>query len=278
MDEHVSAPLLHYEVHGERGPHLLLVHGFLSSRAQWLPNLDALSAIARPVVVELFGHGRSPSPGDPRLYGPSHYVKEFERVRLALGAERWFVCGQSLGAALTLRYALDHPERCIAHVFTNSTSAFAEDGWAEQVRAAMEDQARRLRSDSRRTLDEHPLNPARSSRLPARLRAAFKADSALLDPAGIANTGLYTVPGSSVRSRVADNTVPTLLVVGEGERRFVPHRRFAEQRMPMLSVAGLAGGHAVNIDAAGEFDATVTAFFEECLSDEERIQSVHGRS
>jgi pimeloyl-ACP methyl ester carboxylesterase len=255
-----DAPL-HYEVHGESGPFVLLVHGFLSSRAQWMPNLDALSTVARPVVVELLGHGRSPSPEDAAWYAPQHYVEEFERIRVALGAERWFVVGQSLGAALTLRYALESPERFLAHVFTNSTSALAEDGWAEQVRPVMEAQAQRLRANGRAVLDDHPLNPARGTRMPQPLLDAFRADSALLNAAGIASTGLYTIPQSSVRPRIAVNTVPTLLVVGARETRFVPHRRFAEANMPSLDVLALDGGHAVNIDAAAAFNEAVVAFF-----------------
>jgi pimeloyl-ACP methyl ester carboxylesterase len=239
---------------------MLLVHGFLSSRAQWMLNTDALSSFARPVVVELFGHGRSPSPEQTDLYLPSGYVEEFERVREAVGAERWLVVGQSLGAALTLRYALDHPERLAAHVFTNSTSALADDEWSQRVRPAMEAQARQLEASGRSVLDAHPLNPARARRLPAPVRAAFVEDGALLDVHGVANTGLYTVPGSSSRERVARNRVPTLLVVGEREERFAAHRRYAEEAMPLLTVAGVDAGHAVNIEAAETFNATVIDF------------------
>ena len=100
---------LHHEVHGRAGPFLLLVHGLLSSRAQWRPNLAALTQHFRPVVVELLGHGRSPSPEDLDLYRPSAYVAGFEALRATLGAERWLVCGQSLGAALTLAYVCRCP-------------------------------------------------------------------------------------------------------------------------------------------------------------------------
>jgi len=262
--QRAEKPLLYYEVHGHDGPFLLLVHGMLSSRAQWIPNLTALSALCRPVVVELLGHGRSPTPGAPAFYAPSHYVAEFERIRLALGAERWFICGQSLGAALTLRYALEHPGRVIGQAFTNSNSALAEDGWAERVRPAMEAQARRLEAEGRQVLDEHPLNPGRSRRLPAKVRAAFEADCALHTPRGIAYTGLYTVPESSVRRRMGENSVPTLLVVGKREERFAEHRRFAEQTMPRLEVVGLDAGHAVNLEEPGEFNTVVTRFFARC--------------
>jgi len=258
-----TRPLPHYEVHGSHGPFLLLVHGILSSRAQWLPNVDALAEVCRPVVVELFGHGRSPSPEAPAAYAPSGYVAHFERIREAVGAERWIACGHSLGAALTLRYALDRPDSIMAHIFTNSNSALAEDGWAERVRPAMESQARRLEADGRRALDEHPLNPARSGRLPPAVRDAFLADGALLDPMGIARTGLYTVPESSSRGRVATNRVPSLLIVGEREVRFEPQRRFVERTMPMLRVAPLDGGHAINLDQPEQFNDTVREFIRE---------------
>ncbi len=257
---------LYYETHGTQGPYVLLVHGFLSSRAQWLPNLPALAAFCRPVIVELFGHGRSPAPDDPSSYTPEHYVDEFETIRAALACERWFVCGQSLGAALTLRYAFDHPDRVLAHVFTNSNSALAEQGWSDRVRPAMEAQARALEAQGRDALDEHPLNPARARRLPLAAKDALVEDCKLHDVQGIAFTGLYTVPDSSVRERVTENDATALLVVGEREKRFANHRRFAEENMPLLHVMGLNAGHAVNLEAANDFNDALSGFFKRNLS------------
>lgn len=257
-------PSLYYEVHGTTGPHLLLVHGFLSSGSQWLLNLPALSAVCRPVVVELLGHRRSPTPDDPRMYTPEHYVEQFECIRRALGTERWFVCGQSLGAALTLRYALDYPGRIIGHIFTNSNSAFAEEGWADRVRPMMEAQARALEADGRSALDEHPLNPGRGKRLPEDARNALATDFARHEPRGIALTGLHTIPGSSVRERVGANRVPSVLIVGRREARFAAHRRFAQETMPQLEVVELDAGHAVNLEEAEAFNDAVLAFMERC--------------
>src|SRR3954453_2438210 len=95
------------EVHDGDGPPALLVHGMLSSRAQWLLNLDALRSVCTPVVLELWGHGRSPTPEDPGAYAPEAYGETFDAIRRDLGVDRWFLIGQSLGAALTMRYALD---------------------------------------------------------------------------------------------------------------------------------------------------------------------------
>ncbi len=233
----------------------------LSSRAQWLLNIEALSTFCRPVVVELLGHGRSPTLDDPAAYSPDAYMAEFEAIRVALGANQWLVCGQSLGAALALRYSLDHPNRVIAQVFTNSNSALAGRDWAQRVLPLMEAQARHLERAGRAALDNHPLRPGRSLRIPADARAALTDDYALHDPAGVARTGLYTVPQSSVRDRIKTNTVPTLLIAGDREEGFHAARRFAEQNIPQLSVVGLDAGHAVNLEAAAAFNAAVTAFF-----------------
>jgi pimeloyl-ACP methyl ester carboxylesterase len=232
----------------------------LASRAQWLLNLDALAEISRPVVVELLGHGRSRSPEDPAAYRPEGYVDAFERIRAELGTERWLVCGQSLGAALTLRYALDHPERVMAQVFTNSNSALAEEGWRDLARAAMEAQARALEASGAEALEAIPIHPSRSRRMPPGVQKALVEDCALHDPRGIALTGLQTVPDSSVRPRVAQNRVPALLVCGEREKRFAAHRAYAERAMPRLEVVGAHAGHAVNIEAAEAFNAAVTDF------------------
>ncbi|MCH2354682.1 MAG: alpha/beta fold hydrolase, partial [Pseudomonadales bacterium] len=76
-----------WEVHAGEGPFLLLVHGFLSSRSQWLSNLKALQQHCQPVVMELYGHGRSPSPNEPGPYHAAAYVQAMEAIRSKLGAK-----------------------------------------------------------------------------------------------------------------------------------------------------------------------------------------------
>ena len=255
-----GAPAPYFEVHPGGGPYMLLVHGLLASRAQWQLNLGALAEVCRPVVVELLGHGRSPAPADRTAYRPAAYVEAFEQIRRGLGVERWLVCGQSLGAALTLRYALERPKRVIAQVFTNSNSALADPGWDEAVRQALEANARQLQAQGRAALEASPVHPRRARRLPEAVRAALVADSDLLDPRGVGLTGLETVLNSPVRDTVHRNVVPSLLVVGLRERRFRPHRDFAERHMPALEIVETDAGHPVNIEAADEFNAAVCDF------------------
>jgi pimeloyl-ACP methyl ester carboxylesterase len=251
---------LHHEVHRGDGPFLLLVHGLLTGRSLWLPNLAALSRVSRPVVVELWGHGGSASPQDPALYEPGAYVLAFEELRGELGAERWLVCGQSFGAALTLRYSLDHPEKVIAQVFTNSTSALGDAEWVARVREAAPALADEIERAGSAAIEHMPIHPRNARRIPAEYREAVLADAARVAPRGLARTFRYGVPESSVRSRIGENRVPTLLVCGEREVGFRPQREAAEREMPHLEVVGADAGHGVNLEAAGSFDRAVTSF------------------
>jgi pimeloyl-ACP methyl ester carboxylesterase len=266
MPPNSEPPDLAYEVHSGDGPYLLLVHGLLSSRAQWDLNLNALSRVARPVVVELFGHGRSPSPERGEFFSPTHYISAFERIRRALDAESWLLCGQSLGAALTLRYALDHPDRTIAQIFTNSNSALAPADWTHATRPAMEALALAVDERGREAIERLPIHPKRALNLPPTVRDTLVADSELHSPDGIAKTGLHTVLSSSVRDRIGANRIPTLLVRGGREKRFAEPAAFASRNMPQLESIEIAAGHAVNIEAAAAFNAAATGFIAKATS------------
>jgi len=255
-----SGVMMHVEVHGDgRAPHLLLVHGICSSRAQWRPNLGPLSEIATPVVVELLGHGRSAAPDDPEEYSVEAYVARFEAIREALGVECWAVCGQSFGAGLTMNYALAHPARISAQVFTNSNSALREIGpipAPEQLAArVLAFQAR-----GRPALEAMPFYPKRSGRLAPQVEDELVSDAALISLAGMALSTSYTVPGLSVRDRLADIATPTLLVNGRRERSFQAVRDLAAEKIAGIEVADLDGGHPVNLDCAEDFNAAVADF------------------
>lgn len=258
----INNSLPYYEVHGECGPLVLFVHGILSSRTQWMPNLAAfIEGGYRPVVVELLGHGRSPSPSDPAVYSPTAYVDYFERIRQKVGAKSWYVVGQSLGAALTLRYSLDFPQHVMAQVFTNANSALAPPGWEALVKPFFEEMAREFESGGREALNRHRLSPTQAHHLPPDVKDEFRKDLALHDLRGISMTGFHTNLLSSVYGRVKENRVPTLLVVGERETRFEEARHFAEKSFPHLTVVATNAGHAVNLGAATKFNESVLRFF-----------------
>jgi len=253
-----------WEVHPGSGAPLLLVHGFLTGPSQWRANLEALSTACTPVTVSLWGHAGAPSPRSGASYDPQHYVVQFERIRRQLGVERWYLLGYSLGASLTLRYALDHPERVAGHVFTNSTSALADDAQIRTWREGSAESAARVRDGGLAAMERIAVHPRHARRLPAPIYQALMADAAQHDPAGIANTFLHTTPAASVRRRIADNLRPALLVCGERERRFRPLRDYAAGHMPQLEIVDLPAGHGMSMELPDAFNRAVLDFLRRC--------------
>ena len=254
---------LHWEEHPGVGPPMLFVHGFLSSRAQWRANLRPLGAICRPVVVELWGHGRSPPGASPHDYSTAGYLEQFEAIRACLGAERWHLCGQSLGASLTLRYSLAFPERVIAQTLTNSNSAFATAGIIAERRRLAAAAIADVEARGIAAVEDLPVHPRRARRLPPAVHDEMVADARRIVPCAVADSYRHLNTDVSVREAIRSISVPTLLVCGSYEKRFAPHRDYAEANLPGLRVVDLPAGHAVNAECAEEFNEAVAAFLRE---------------
>lgn len=250
----------YYETHaGANGPPMLLVHGFLSSRSQWRINLPALSQIAQPVLLELLGHGRSPAPEDPEPYKVAAYIAAFEAIRASLGTERWVICGQSFGAGLAIQYALEHPQRVMGVVFTNSISALSPKGDPERA-AAQAERTRNIEQGGRVALEELRIHPRHAKRFPEDIKAEMVADAEQIAPEAILRSIALTSPDLSIAHRLSEIRVPALLVNGRWEKRFQPMREKVAAEMPGVKIVDLDGGHSVNIEAAAGFDQAVCEF------------------
>ncbi|WP_315830917.1 alpha/beta hydrolase [Bradyrhizobium prioriisuperbiae] len=246
-------------VSGGTGPHLLLVHGFLSSRAQWRPNLEGLKAFCRPVIVELWGHGRSPTPDNPDMYRVASYLAAFDEIRRDLGVERWLVCGQSFGAGLTIRYAHQHSRHVIGQVFTNSLSALSAPGERESETNRLV-RADAMERDGRPAIEALRFHPRFATRFAPEVKQEMLDDVARISPAAVANALRYTTPQLSVVDCLGEIRVPSLLINGVWERPFQPLRERALKLLPSLGVIDLEGGHSINAEAPLLFNEAIKSF------------------
>ena len=255
---------LNYVIDGPSdGRPVLFVHGILTCRAHWLLNLPAFhDAGFRSVTVELFGHGSSPAPEEESAYHPDRYIDRFAALRDLVGADRWFVVGQSLGAALTLNYAMSRSDEVIAHVVTNSHSAFGDPSRIGNPEAARE-RAQMMIDGGIDAVMRHPLNPRRARAFSDQHRAEFD-DAMLLSTAtGIARTMLHTSPHTPLRHRLPSNPVATLLVAGDREEAFVPAREWVEENAANFRIERVSATHAVNISAADDFNRIAIEFLNQ---------------
>lgn len=98
----------HYAQAGEKGPAVVILHGWAASLKQWESFLAILaSAGYTAYAVDLPGHGQA-----PRLshrYSIKDYLDYLCRWMRALDIRDPILLGHSMGGYLSLQYALDHP-------------------------------------------------------------------------------------------------------------------------------------------------------------------------
>lgn len=93
------------------GPPLLLVHGYLWSRVVWDDVVPRLSRAFRVIAPDLPGCGDSEKPPPGRYpYGFEAFSESLADLIAALGLGRVSVCGHSMGGAIALTLAANHPD------------------------------------------------------------------------------------------------------------------------------------------------------------------------
>ena len=105
---------IRYQQAGERGPALLLIHGFGASSDHWRKNLPDLGEGHQVFALDLLGFGQSdkPTPCQPHAYTFETWGAIAVRFcREVIQAPAFFV-GNSIGCVVALQAAVDDPEFC----------------------------------------------------------------------------------------------------------------------------------------------------------------------
>ena len=239
---------------------MAILHGFLSSSNQWMHNLAALGEVCRPVTIDLWGHGDSPAPQESFHYTPQGYINALQYIRQELGVQKWFMCGYSIGAGLTIRYTHTYPQHVYAHIFTNSSSGFADTKRLAEWQKDAEASAQRIRDNGIKAIERIAVHPKFAKRLPTDIYQTLVTDAKQLQPAAIANAILNTNPNASIRDIAASNPRPALCCFGAFEKRFSPYKDWLEDNMQDVTVASLQAGHAVNMEDIEGFNRAATQF------------------
>lgn len=115
--ETAEGELTHYHELGEGTP-ILFLHGSgtgVTAAANWWLNLPELSEHGRCIAIDSIGYGQSIAADDVQ-YGIKEWVRHAVRVLDALGIEKTWIVGNSLGGWLAFQFALDYPERLLGIV------------------------------------------------------------------------------------------------------------------------------------------------------------------
>jgi 2-succinyl-6-hydroxy-2,4-cyclohexadiene-1-carboxylate synthase len=239
----------------------------MGSAAAWGdPLLDGLAAAGMtPVLVDFPGHGRDVGRSDPAAF-------TLESVLGHLGrAGDWpaDLVGYSMGGRVALHFAAAFPERVRRLVLESASPGLATE--QERHTRRMTDEAlaeRVLAVGVQAFVDEWEAQPLFASRrdIDPRIRERQRALRLAHDAASLAATlrGLGTGSLPSLWGKLPEIAVPTLLVVGALDTKYVDVARAMADAMPDARVVEVRrAGHTVHLERPDAWLAAVTEFLRE---------------
>lgn len=243
-----------FQLTGDRGPVLALVHGFPLDATLWAEQ-RALAGHVRLLTFDLPGFGAQPeTPLPTNLAG---YAEHVRAVLDAAGAERVILGGLSMGGYIAFECWRRFSSRIEALLLCDTRAE--ADG--EETRANRERGIAAVREGRRAELLENMLETLLSAQSRARGRPAA-ATRAMMHRAS--DAGIIAALGA-LRDRLdstptlATITVPTLIVCGEEDALTPPSiARAMHQRIAGSELALIAGaGHLPPLEQPLAFDAMV---------------------
>jgi pimeloyl-ACP methyl ester carboxylesterase len=249
-----------YERAGD-GPPLVLLHGYVGDGpTTWRSQLEGLAGEFTMIAWDAPGAGRSSDP--PETLGMAGYADCLAGFITELAIERPHIAGLSFGGALAIELARRHPTIPRTLILV---SAYA--GWAGSLPADVTDQRLRQALALADLLPEEfvdALLPTMFSTDTApELIDAFAASMRAFHPVGF--RAMARASAEDLRDALPHIDIPTLLVYGDRDVR-APltvadhlHAAITESTLIVMPDAG----HPCNVEAADDFNETVTSFLRE---------------
>ena len=262
----VEGGRLFHEVAGE-GPGVVFVHPGLWDSRTWDGHFERFAERYRVLRYDLRGYGRSSRLEPGRPYS---HVDDLVAVMDAVGMEGGALVGCSMGGAIEIDVALEHPERVTALVLASSDLSGFEDltpdeeaEWTalqtpvgEAVEAGELERAQELRMRIWAPMGTE--DPA-GSRI---RRIAFdnlheltmdESGAAMLDPPAI--------------DRLEQIRVPTLVLPADHDPLWLRRvSRLLAERIPATRLVEIPDtDHVLNMRRPADFDDVVLSFLEEVL-------------
>ncbi len=246
---------MHYEVHGEGEP-LLMLHGLGSSNEDWENQVPVLAEHFTLVTPSLRGHGATDKPRGP--YSIRGYAEDAFGLMNFLGVDRFHVLGFSMGGAIAFQMAVNSQARLQSMVILNSQPSFELDHWGKYwlalsriLMANFMGMERTTRFVAKRLFPEPHQRHLRKRMLQ---RHGQNEKNAYL-------SALHALKGWSVAEWIAGIHVPTLVVAAEDDYTPVAEKRIFVEQMPNAMLEVIPNSrHATHFDQSEVFNRLVVEF------------------
>jgi 2-succinyl-6-hydroxy-2,4-cyclohexadiene-1-carboxylate synthase len=257
---------------GMDAPALVLLHGFLGTRKDWRPIVEELVPEYRCISVDLPGHGGSFVKDPARGFTFDAFCDVLNARLDELKVDQMALLGYSMGGRMALYYALRHPDRIRQLVLESASPGLK----------TLEERQRRRQSDIQLAAQLDRIAETEGDRLPRSFLLEWYAQPLFLtlkrhpetlerllqrreqnQPVRLARSlrGLGTGMQPSLWERLPELAAPTLLIVGEEDRKF---RQIAEQMQELspriaLEVLGSCG-HNVHLENLAGYTTVLKSF------------------
>jgi 3-oxoadipate enol-lactonase len=246
---------LHYEAHGEGQP-IVFIHGLGSSTRDWEFQVPEFSKSYMVITFDLRGHGQSDKPAGP--YRIPMFASDLVGLLGALGHEHAHIVGISLGGAVALQFAIDHPAMVKTLTLVNIAPTYSED--LEEARQALERRVRMVQQLGMRDLGQalseiHFPKPENAS-----LRETMVDRWAENDPRAYIEAA-RSILGWNVTDRLSSIQCPTLVVSAEHDLWPLSVKEAYVKLMPNAQLVVISDAHHfTTIERPDEFNAVLTGF------------------
>ena len=239
------------------GPPLVLVHGFGGHKGTWDEVTPELSKHHRVVTMSHRGIAGSSEPADGD-HSVQAMADDVHGLLESLAVDRPVLLGHSLGGFITQVYYLTYPDECSGLILygtlSDSSKASGEGTWGADVVDTIE-------RDGLRPYVNEMMDFWLSPEAPPQSREQLM-DSALLTPDRVAAAIWREIPKHDLSDKMQEIRVPTLFMVGDGDRRTpVAESERMNGQVPdswLKIVKGVA--HYVHIERPDEFTRAVLGF------------------
>ena len=250
------------------GDAIVFAHEFGGDYRSWSPQVRHFADRYRCITYSARGYPPSEVPEDEARYGQQLSTDDVAGVLDALGVERAFVVGLSMGAYTGLMFAIQHPERVHGLVFASGGSG------------AYPHTRKQFLADTRKVADtmlaSNSVDSAGIATGPSRVQLQNKNPQVWEQFAQ--HLSEHSARGSAYTLRhvqaerpslydfaaeLRAMTTPTLLLVGDEDESCLDVNLYLKRSMPYAGLSILAkSGHLLNLEEPERFNRLLEEFFQ----------------
>lgn len=257
MKARIDGIQLNYEIHGEKGPWVVLSHSLACNLHMWDAQISKLKDRFRVLAFDTRGHGSSDAPSG--AYSLDTLVEDVRGLLDAAGVRDPHFVGLSMGGMIGMCFALKYPSRFRSLVLCDTSSRIPPEAgavWNQRILTASE---RGMEPLVEPTLERWFTEPfrQRDAKTVARVGDMIRATPT----AGYIGC-CHAIPSINVTDKLGAIKCPVLIIVGEQDvgtpvaMSEAIHKAVPGSELVVIPNAS----HLSNIEQPGAFDSALSKF------------------